>query len=75
MNQQPYQSLILSWTFFLKLVSLEDSKATSIVTAIESYFSQSSLSINQLSSFGSDSAAVMIGFSSHSASASEFKSP
>ena len=43
------------------MVSLQDGKAASIMAAIESYFTQNLLSINQVSSFGSDGAAVMIG--------------
>ena len=42
-------------------MSLQDGKATSIVEALESYLTQKLLSLNQVSSFGSDGAAVMIG--------------
>ena len=42
-------------------MALQDGKVTTIVEAIEKYLAEKQLSNNQISSFGSDGAAVMIG--------------
>ena len=47
-------------TFFLKIVALQDGKSPTIVEAIESWLTQKLLSVNNVSSFGSDGAAAMI---------------
>ena len=48
-------------SYFLKMVKLDDGKANTIVAAITDYLKEIDISISQLSSFGSDGAAVMIG--------------
>ena len=42
-------------------MALQDGKATTIIEAIEKCLDEKQLSLNQVSSFGSDGAAVMIG--------------
>ena len=49
-------------TRFLKIVDIEDGKATTIVDAITTYLHESAeFDIDRLSSFGSDGASVMTG--------------
>ena len=48
-------------SYFLKMVKLDDGKANTIVAAITDYLKEIGISTSQLSSFGSDGAAVMIG--------------
>ena len=45
----------------MKIVDLEDGKALTITNAITSYLECSGLGIENMSSFGSDGASVMVG--------------
>ena len=51
-------------TRYLKIVDIDDGKATTIVDAITSYLQSSGLDLNKISSFGSDGASVMLGLPS-----------
>ena len=48
-------------TRYLRIIDIEDGKATTIVEAITSYLHYSRLDFHHLSSFGSDGASVMTG--------------
>ena len=48
-------------TRYLKIVDIDDGKATTIVDAITSYLQSSGLDLNNISYFGSDGASVMLG--------------
>ena len=46
---------------YLKIIDIDDGKAVTIVDALTSYFHSAGIHLNQMSSFGSDGASVMIG--------------